>query len=45
MKDDQTQKEGGLRSTGRPVRDRHAGALNKEPLPGYLIIVSHQWPK
>lgn len=31
--------------TGQTVRDRHAGALNKEPLPGYLIIVSHQWPK
>lgn len=27
------------------MRDQHAVALNKELLPGYLIIVSHRWPK
>lgn len=47
VKDQNKKKRGwGFNSTtGQTVRDRQAGAINKEPLPGYLIIGSHQWPK
>lgn len=48
VKDDQIQNEGGAEDLIARLDkqwDLHAGFLNKEPLPGYSIIVSHQWQK